>query len=506
MSVDKFMEDPWRASHDAYARSPLNIQPAPEYASSEVIVSSIYRTVGFAGLGEAKVPAMGRDFDRFVRQISSSKKAGSSISVDTWQTVLHGAVESPRRANQSSRRSLQLSPVVPDATLYSGSARTTGNSWNPGALVRRMVQFGSMEVGSAGRLWRRIFDALSVGEADDLWARWLQGEFEKRRQGSGPSWEFQPIGEEPDLPFDEKARIEFPARQFVRDLEAVIAAKGHMTRRQWISLLEAVLRLGCVTHVLWLCDVSGRLWHAANEVLTGAPVPTENDLSCVLFEQKTPYLVYGNPSLRIIRDYASSYLVARLAINLLAWRMEANGTSVADLSSIGAIRNFLLSIEASRGAFEVPKVKDQLDALHEKQARALACKKGIGSNMMEFSLYVLGQRQTANESLRGYDQGYFLRKKGQHASAPWVVSMGPVAVLALVHCCLKQVAGPRSVDRLCQHLSQYRLGVDLDDIAESDLGQKLRMLGLVLDSPDAESGMLLVPPFAVGEMRNGGTT
>jgi hypothetical protein len=27
------------------------------------------------------------------------------------------------------------------------------------------------------------------------------------------------------------------------------------------------------------------------------------------------------------------------------------------------------------------------------------------------------------------------------------------------------------------------------------LGRNLRMLGLILDSPDAESGMLLVPPF-----------
>ena len=84
-----------------------------------------------------------------------------------------------------------------------------------------------------------------------------------------------------------------------------------------------------------------------------------------------------------------------------------------------------------------------------------------------------------------------------------IVASCLVAVLALVHCCLKEVAGPRSVDRLCQHLSRYRLGVDIDDIADSDLGQKLRMLGLVLDSPDAESGMLLLPPFEAGHRASG---
>ena len=68
-------------------------------------------------------------------------------------------------------------------------------------------------------------------------------------------------------------------------------------------------------------------------------------------------------------------------------------------------------------------------------------------------------------------------------------------MLALVHCCLREAVGPRSVQRLCEYLSKYGIDVDCADIAKSELGRKLRMLGLVLDSPDAESGMLLVPPF-----------
>ena len=43
-----------------------------------------------------------------------------------------------------------------------------------------------------------------------------------------------------------------------------------------------------------------------------------------------------------------------------------------------------------------------------------------------------------------------------------------------------EVRGPRSIQHLCQHLSWYGIGVDRDDIAKSDLGRNLRMLGLVL--------------------------
>ena len=88
-----------------------------------------------------------------------------------------------------------------------------------------------------------------------------------------------------------------------------------------------------------------------------------------------------------------------------------------------------------------------------------------------------------------------LRKRGTHNSSPWVVGLGPVSVLALVHCALAGTTGPRSVRRLTQHLGGYGVIVDYQDIPTNDLGHQLRMLGLVLDSPDAESGMLLVPPF-----------
>ncbi|MFP3526660.1 hypothetical protein SB912_29660, partial [Pantoea sp. SIMBA_072] len=70
------------------------------------------------------------------------------------------------------------------------------------------------------------------------------------------------------------------------------------------------------------------------------------------------------------------------------------------------------------------------------------------------------------------------------------------SVLAMAHCCLHEVNGPRSVQRLAMHLASYGIEFDLHGLNDSDLGRQLRMLSLVLDSPDAESGMLLVPPFA----------
>lgn len=506
MSLDRFNSDPWSVSHRAYEGSVFHIRPAPEYATAEVVVASLYRASGFQVVSERDVPVAGRDFDRASQQPRTHERSGSKISLESWRAVLHGILESPKQPAQSSKRFMQLCPVVPDVALYSGSARLSGNSWNPGSLVQRLVQIGSESESAAAALWTAMFAALSVTETDDIWARWLQDEFGCRRR-PGVAWAGADLQIGPDLLDNEKHLLRLPARQFVRDISAILEAKPHMTRRQWISLLEAVTRIGVVAHVLWLCDVNARLWKTTREVLAGRSPPGPDDAREEIMSCDGRFLTYGNPAVPIVRDYASKYLSARLGLNLVLWHLDAMGHSLpSQLHSASDLSALLRTVAEHREELSAAEVLQTVSSMQEDQARTIACKKGIGSNLVEFARHVLGQRQTANESLRGYDQGYFLRKRGEHVSAPWVVSLGPVAVLALVHCCLRDAAGPRSVKRLCQHLAWYGIEVDLDDIAKSDLGRNLRMLGLILDSPDAESGMLLLPPFDLSARTTEGTT
>jgi hypothetical protein len=357
-----------------------------------------------------------------------------------------------------------------------------------------MILLGSPTKQQAEGLWQSTFNDLSIQASDDIWARWLQLEFEAKRRNS-IRWERAPIEDDIAWPEQEKVEVRYPAKQFCRDLNAVLAAKEHMTRRQWVSLLEAICRLGAVTHVLWLCDVNARIWSTIRQILEGAEPPQVVDIASQVLDCNSPFLEYGNAAVPIIRDYASKYLVARLGINLILWHLEGAGISQKGLGSVHALASLFLTCKRQREALVAAGVMQEFNNLKDEQARTIICKKGIGSNLIEFARHALGQRQTNDETLRGYDQGYVLRKRSEYKSSPWVVSLGPVALLALTHCCLKDAAGPRSVQRLCQHLGNYGINVDQDDVAKGDLGRKLRMLGLVYDSPDAESGMLLVSPF-----------
>lgn len=505
MSLSAFKSAPWKTQHAAYKESALAISPAPEYASSEVLVAGLYRVIGLGGggakgVGEGEVPREGRDFDKRVRrgQEKETRPPESTVSADSWNTVIHGVLESPKVPNQSSKRFLQMTPMVPEIARYSGSARLSANSWPAGQLVRRMVLLGSDSSDVASELWKDLFVALSVTDHDDVFARWLQGEFIAWKDSAAIAWH-HPVSAQLDaVSFDAGSGgpASYPARQFVRDLRSVIGSKEWMTRRQWTSLLEAVIRLAAVAHVVWLCEVQDRLWRAVSAVLDGGSVADEATLHTRVFPKSLAYMTYGNPALPAIRDSASRFLLARLGLNATLWGLQEVGADFqGGLSATADFSRLCESVASNRKALIATGVRQAINDVREQEARTLLCRKGIGSNLFEFARHVLGQRQTASETLRGYDQGYVLRKKGEHNSAPWIVSLGPVSVIALVHCCLDGMGGARSVHRLCQHLAAYGISVDRNDIAKNDLGQQLRMLGLVLDSPDAESGMLLLPPF-----------
>tara|TARA_E500000318_G_scaffold45371_3_gene42860 strand:+ start:4706 stop:6112 length:1407 start_codon:yes stop_codon:yes gene_type:complete len=464
-----------------------------------VILSSLYRNIGFEWAGEGQVPKSGRELDKRIQKCRDDdiSPEGARLDPSTFDKLIHSVLESPKLPNQSSKRFIQATPLIPQVGTFSGSARLTANSWPAGRLVRRMIWLGSNNVDDAEAIWNRLFDAFSVDDHDDVFARFLQDEISAWAPGG--KWKRVDSGDKPMLAESDTDGLVYPARRFVQDLDAILATKPALTRRQWTSLLEAIIRLASAAHVAWLCDVHARIWSCINNAVLGNCPNDASETRAKIFPSEFHFLTFGDRALPGIRDRTSAYLGARLGINAALWCMDEIGSPIRSLSNAAEVYAACKKVSERRNELIAARFPEIIQEVFEQENRMLLCKKNIGSNMLEFARHILGQRQAADPLLRGYDQGFILQKSGSSNASPWVVRLGPVAVLALVHCSLAGTRGMRSVHRLSQHLSGYGLRVDYNEIGTNDLGHQLRTLGLVLDSPDAESGMLLVPPFPTRE-------
>lgn len=157
MSLAEFRSSPWARSHQAYRDGALSMRPAPEYANSEVLVASLYRTISRFGaddgesISEGRVPQRGRDLEKAIARARdrNAKPEDAALDGEGVHALLHSVLESPKLPNQSTKRFLQVTPLVGETASFSGSARLAGNPWPAGALVRQMIWQGSADDAAA---------------------------------------------------------------------------------------------------------------------------------------------------------------------------------------------------------------------------------------------------------------------------------------------------------------------------------------------------------------------
>ncbi|MEY8211496.1 MAG: hypothetical protein RPT00_04505 [Gammaproteobacteria bacterium] len=500
-----FIEEPWKSEklHKKYTKSFIHLSPLPEVATGEVLLASLYRNVGFNGVvSEKQTPILGRKLTKNLDKRKRPNNAESAIDVDDdlWVQIVTRSITSPKQTNQSKKQFLQLSPLVPDSTIYSMSARLAGNPWNPGRLIAKMISMGSDTKADALTLWQSIFEKLSVTEDDDVWARLIQKELmtwrEKEFIGSWSKPEKLPLKEEEIF---DNLTLQIPAVKFVKDLKVVLALKNTLTRRQWISMMESLCRIAACSHVMWLCTINKKISEMFEQVLRDGKHFTDEEVRDEL-SQTDCFWSLDQPTNKTIEETVRGYILGRCALNLILSDISDKDFFDDDemnLTSPKSITKTLNHLSQQKEYFDYSKYRENLRTILEMEPKITACKKGTSKNILEFISYVVRQRQTSEAGLESYDQGYYLRKRGAYSSAPWIVGLGPTALLLMVHCTAVQSNGPCTIADLIKQLSFYGLEAEIQQDSNSMFYKLLRSLGLVIESPDAEGGMVINSPFKI---------
>ena len=276
-----------------------------------------------------------------------------------------------------------------------------------------------------------------------------------------------------------------------------------------------MLRLGLGMHVLWTCSANNTAWEIALAVASGDTPPTAAEVENSIWEthdETRPLLELGANAEPLMERMIERYANARTGLNLLLCRLEEAGVEWPMGTAIGSSTHPSQDAPAALAAFfaHVHSHRQRIDAndagkwLRARVAqlfdsrddlRDLAqCDSGYTKNLFEFTRHSLGQIKAKDPDQRCYDLAYILAYLGDRKPLP--VQPGPATLVMLVHaCCTANLSIPASLDDFRRHLGDYGLHVPAGELVDGKTGRDLTMLGLVVDSPDAAGGRLLVQPF-----------
>jgi len=515
MDLNEFRQAPTSRTHPVYKNSMFTVEAA-EYATGEVLLGSVYRKllldIHDAKIDLAKVPALKDKLDRVIAQSSpmfASAGLGQALLLEA------GGLASPQKSGQQGLQPLRsLMPIVPQVARHACVIGRVRSRWYPGNLLVQVIGAG-LEESRGNQLLDLLTDALLVTDNDDLFARFLEQFLERAEPSDGilprkrcrltpdDQWGFRG-------PISGEGRS--PAERFCEDLESVLEIKGQLTRRQWCVLLEASLRLGLVTHVLWVCQINAICWQLALDAAGGKQVPGIAEINQQVWgthRDTAPLVEIGQPAKPTIKRILERYLAARFGLNILLCRLEERGAGFTGVigfksgrrtAAAEEIRAFLQHVLANRLSLnpQDPEVwlRQECSDLCDQHPSQVASTSGSTKNLLEFAIYSLGQLKTTPPDRRSYDQSFLLTSDERSSRNQQLAQPGPAMLIFLAHaCCRAQGNLPVSLEDFRNHMSDYGLHVPAGELPTGRLCMDLQNLGLVVDSPDAAGGRLLVRPF-----------
>ncbi len=515
MQVSEFENAPTSKRHPSYESSFL-YTTAPEWSTGEVLVAAAYRGL-VLGVGESAV-----DLENIGR--ASAAMPASYGGQGLWSRLLteRGGIASPLRHGQySPTASRQVMPLVPAVARIAGVlGKRPRSRWNPSNLLLETIGSGSGKADGQG-LARSLGSALEVTGSDDVFARFVELALQEALTGIEPK-------PSENAPFrtlvmkDEHVRAFrsqqpgqlSPAERFCTDLPTILALKPLLTRRQWTVLLEALLRLGLGMHALWTCNANVVLWENVLATASAATPQSAASMQRAIWElnvETAPLLELGSRAESLIERAIERYAYARTGLNLLLCKLDEVGVPWPSSIPIGwtttrdapqAAAEFLQHVYLNRQAIDATDAGRWLRTTvaelfdRSRELRGLAsCEAGYSKNLFEFARHSLGQVEAKDPDQRCYDLAYLIAYGGRGRSHR--VQPGPAMLVMLVHaCCSANPDIPVSLDQFRRHLGEYGLHVGAGELMEGKSGRDLSMLGLVVDSPDAAGGRLLVRAFA----------
>lgn len=508
----------WDGQYDGIkeSRAFFRHMRVPEQCSGEMLIAELQRVFCFSELDDAFIQNTGSKLLKSLRH----EKDGDSVWLSNFFDVI---ARYPVPPKQSAKHDIAyVIPLIPSIAMFSSPRRvtkrsadddrTTDRSWKPGQFVKECLSY-CVKADEINDLFRSVQSGLIVSEGDDLFAKFLDQkvaealkrhlDFDVDSKKIGDSF-----GDQKECYMPQYVRdkiVNAPFKRFSDDLKAILAVKQKVSRRQFVAMLEALVRVATSAHVLWLCNINRKIEESVFKVLKGQlPEFTEAMLYDALNMPSSGVFSYGTNFQVRLREFFKQYERSTKRLCFLLFKMREETGLPAETFDWSTPESFLRSVELIAGY-----VREHSEFLSSYEAEFSAhymesIKKyslsvdSQSTHLMRFVLTTLIQNSQPKEvRYARYDQSYLVRHRTHSKRSAVIINAGAVTLMTLVHCCSYR-NGTVLLSNLMDAMLSYGFAIPAGETIDK-FKKQLRELGLTIDSPDAESGMVLQDIVPVSE-------
>jgi hypothetical protein len=469
-----------------------------------ILVASLYRNLKMVSSTEK---TCNTNAQVLYSALNDSLEVGNIFSNEELVKLFNTSLSVPTSESQLKQKKFWISPLVPEISNYGLAARNIGNPWNPGGFILEIIANYSINIEEFLEIIKNLISVLEVDSQDnDIWSICVKNEFDSISKK---------LNIEEAKPYDEQNFRDFYnsknrsqkklinnssfAKNTIIDIRNIIKLKNKLTRQKWIGFFEGFIRLTIFNHIIYTLNYSKNYFNLIEEkLISGSKTITNHDINNFLnlnYNINDIRIKVGTARKNYIRDHVESFAY----YNALIYGIF----EYADYSDFVDFKNIEEFIEITENLLNKFNTYNNLrDFKLEYQNKNEIELSKLNENYSSFknikeSLGYLCTRKSSSKEKYISDVNFLFDKNGSSLNSPYYlkISSGLISTLTSLIFLRKDDSNTFiSGLEFIKGLNEYNIQLSINDISSGDIKNTMLSLGIVIDCPDTEGGVLIIKP------------
>ena len=485
---------------------------------TQFIISSLYRSIG---INSTKANQVTPNADAFYKNLNDpSSPLPKYLTNRQLHNVLNGSLNIPKGGSLIKDQYL-ISPVISEIASFGGNMRR-GSSWNSGGFILEIIANSAKDDDEFLSVVKQLYRCLSdsTTSSGGVWNDFLKSEFKEIAGALENKCS--------DLTIDTYQRdfidlkvelLKYRAdrnksvyhessfsKAVILDIISLckIESENKVTRQQWVGLLESYFRLLIFNHSINTMNQSRAYFSILVDILKSNGSNKMSDKSYLDFINAAPLensntnrlLNINSRPADFVNDNIQMYCLYNHFLHFLFERYDINIDSSSLKDDIIRSTNILLS--------KFTNVEELLliYSNYRKEKEELIKEISVGNDrqlaQISECLTYISQKKIFPKDLKSYipDVNYLFARRNGVVGNPYMFELGSGTFSLLTGLIFKKRTGVNFLSGLeyIDALKDYNIELSINDISSGNIKEVMQSLGIVIDSPDTEGGVLIVKP------------